>query len=55
LAEYRSATDGSGYSLVVDPLDISNTSGDNVAMGSNMIFWCCVLLFIEMGLAKKIN
>jgi ATP-binding cassette subfamily A (ABC1) protein 3 len=24
-------------------------------MGTNMIFWCCVLLFIEMGLAKKLN
>jgi ATP-binding cassette subfamily A (ABC1) protein 3 len=41
--------------LAVDPWNIANTSGDNVAMGTNMIFWCCVLLFIEMGLAKKLN
>ena len=55
LAEYRAATDGSGYQLSENPLDMTNTSGDSLGMGLNMIFWFGALLFIEMGLAKKLN
>jgi hypothetical protein len=55
LAEYRSATSGTGYTLTVDPNDIANVSGDNVAIATNLVFWSFMLLVIEMGLAKKIN
>jgi len=41
LVEYRSATDGSGYTLSDDPWNIDNTTGDNVAMGTNMILVLC--------------
>jgi len=55
LAEYREATEGTGYDISVNPWHITQTSADIVIMLGHFCLWMGILCAIEMGAGKKIR